>query len=183
VVTALSPGPNNILALSVSGNVGIKQSKKILLGIYVGFFCIMVLCGAFSTALVVIIPDVIVYMKYIGVVYILWLAYHVAISKPAEMGSLIIGQSFWKGFLLQFVNVKIILWGITAFTSFVLPYYDTSPSIMGFILLLTLIGDGATHIWAIAGVTLSRFLKKHWRGTSVSMAIILLICAIQLLLE
>ena len=61
VVTALAPGPNNILALSVSGNVGMKQSKNILLGIYAGFFCIMALCGAFSAVLMEILPNAMIY--------------------------------------------------------------------------------------------------------------------------
>lgn len=178
VVTALSPGPNNILALSVSGKIGIKQGRNILLGIYVGFLCIMVLCGAFSEALLVIIPYVMIYMKYIGAAYTLWLEYHVAISSPEKVGSPIVDQSFWKGFFLQFVNFKIILWGITAFTSFVLPYYNTPLAIIGFILLLMLIGDGATHIWAIAGVSLSSFLKENWRVTNISVSILLLICAL-----
>lgn len=185
VLTALSPGPNNILALSVSGRSGIKQSRNILLGIYAGFFCVMILCGAFSAALARIIPSVIGYLKYIGAAYILWLAYHVAVSKPAEPGATNadIGHSFWKGFFLQFVNFKIILWGITAFTSFILPYYSDVSVMIGFVFLLTVIGDGATHIWAVAGTVLSGLLKKHWRTANIGMAVILVICAVQLVLE
>ena len=45
-------------------------------------------------------------LKYIGADYILWLAIHIAFSKPstenAEQSA-----SFLKGFMLQFVNVKI----------------------------------------------------------------------------
>lgn len=185
VLTALSPGPNNILALSVSGRSGIKQNRNILLGIYAGFFFVMILCGAFSAALVGIIPNVIGYLKYIGAAYILWLAYHVAVSKPVEPGATQadIGHSFWKGFFLQFVNFKIILWGITAFTSFILPNYTSLLAMVGFVLLLTLIGDGATHIWAVTGSVLSGFLKKYWRAANIGMAAILVICAVQLVLE
>ena len=42
--------------------------------------------------------------EYIGAAYILWLAVHIAVSNPtseeAEKSA-----SFWKGFMLQFVNV------------------------------------------------------------------------------
>ena len=52
-------------------------------------------------------------MKYIGAAYILWLAIHIAFSKPstenAEQSA-----SFLKGFMLQFVNVKIYMFGVTA---------------------------------------------------------------------
>ena len=47
-------------------------------------------------------------LKYIGAAYILWLAIHIAFSKPstenAEQSA-----SFLKGFMLQFVNVKIYM--------------------------------------------------------------------------
>ena len=52
-------------------------------------------------------------MKYIGAAYILWLAIHIVFSKPstenAEQSA-----SFLKGFMLQFVNVKIYIFGVTA---------------------------------------------------------------------
>ena len=52
-------------------------------------------------------------MKYIGAAYILWLAIHIVFSKPstenAEQSA-----SFLKGFMLQFVNVKIYMFGVTA---------------------------------------------------------------------
>ena len=183
VITALSPGPNNILAINATGNYGIKQRKNLLLGIYSGFFCVMVLCGVFSAALASFLPNVIVYMKYLGAIYISWLAYHVAVSKPVELTAGDNPTSFFRGIMLQFVNVKIILWGITAFTGFVLPHYHSPIALFGFILLLSFIGDGATHIWAIAGVAFSGFLKRHWRTANISMAVLLLYSAIRLVLE
>ena len=57
-------------------------------------------------------------LKYIGAAYILWLAIHIAFSKPstenAEQSA-----SFLKGFMLQFVNVKIYMFGVTALTGYV----------------------------------------------------------------
>jgi cysteine/O-acetylserine efflux protein len=181
IVTALSPGPNNILALNSTGNIGLKQSRKLLFGIYTGFLGVMVVCGVFSAFLVEMLPNILVYMKYLGAAYIIWLAYHVAISKPREVPESGNFQSFWKGFLLQFVNVKIILWGITAFTSFVLTNYHSSIAILGFILLLSLIGNGATHIWAVAGYEFSNLLKKYWRVSNIVMAAFLLYSAVKLI--
>lgn len=181
IVTALSPGPNNILALNSTGNFGLKQSRKLLFGIYAGFLVVMTVCGVFSTFLVAMMPKILVYMKYLGTAYIVWLAYHVVTSKPKEETESANSKSFWKGFTLQFVNVKIILWGITAFTSFVLPYYHSSIAILGFILLVSLIGDGATHFWAVAGSAFSELLKKYWRVTNIGMAALLLYSAAKLI--
>ncbi|WP_027703172.1 LysE family transporter [Metaclostridioides mangenotii] len=183
VITALSPGPNNILALNATGSAGIKKSKNILLGIYTGFTCIMVICGIFSSALLIFLPNIMNYMKYIGAVYIFWLAYHVAFSKPIETNSQADCQSFSKGFILQFANVKIILWGITAFTGFIMPYYQSPLVICAFVMILSLIGNGATHIWAVAGSMLGSFLRKYWKISNICMSILLLYSAIHLVLE
>ena len=47
-------------------------------------------------------------MKYIGAAYILWLAIHIAFSKKTSENTEQ-SASFLKGFMLQFVNVKIIV--------------------------------------------------------------------------
>lgn len=183
IVTALSPGPNNILALNSTGNFGLKRSRGLLFGIYTGFLGVMAVCGVFSTLLVKMLPNILVYMKYLGTAYIAWLSYHVAISKPNEVTENANSQSFWKGFILQFMNVKIILWGITAFTSFVLQYYHSSIIILGFILLLSVIGDGATHVWAVAGSAFNGLLKKYWRIINIGMATLLLYSAVKIILS
>ena len=47
-------------------------------------------------------------MKYIGAAYILWLAIYIAFSKKTSEYTEQ-SASFLKGFMLQFVNVKIIV--------------------------------------------------------------------------
>ena len=70
-------------------------------------------------------------LKYIGADYILWLAIHIAFSKPstenAEQSA-----SFLKGFMLQFVNVKIYMFGVTALTGYVVGYMSSFPALLFF---------------------------------------------------
>ncbi|MFF2480994.1 LysE family transporter [Paenibacillus sp. NPDC058071] len=182
VVTALSPGPNNILALHSTGSLGWQRSRKLLWGIYTGFLVVIAVCGMFSVFLIEVLPSLSAYLNYAGAAYIVWLAWHVAGSKPLEAAEISISPSFWRGFLLQFLNVKIILTGITVFTSFVLPSYDSFMAIAGFILLTALIGNGATHVWAVAGSAFSSFLQKYWRIANIVMAALLLYSAVKLIL-
>ena len=74
---------------------------------------------------------------------LIWLTVHIAISKPEvceEQGS----ASFMKGFLLQFVNIKIYMFGITALTGFITPYSKALWTLIGFELLIATIGTVAT---------------------------------------
>ena len=68
-----------------------------------------------------LLPGVLGVMKYIGAAYILFLAIHIAVSKLPEEDEEA-SASFLKGFLLQFVNVKIYRFGITALTGYVTDY-------------------------------------------------------------
>lgn len=182
LVTALSPGPNNILALNATSNYGFRQSRNLLSGIYLGFLAIQLLCIISSSFLVALLPELLPYMKYVGAAYICWLAWHVAVSKPMSVtGPDTTMLSFVKGFVLQFANVKIILWGLTAFTAYVLPYYSAPLTLLGFTLLATLIGNGATLLWAVVGAAFSSLLQRHWRTANLAMALLLAYSAASLL--
>ena len=44
-VTGFTPGPNNILALNTISNNGWKKGKSVVIGISMGFICIMFICA------------------------------------------------------------------------------------------------------------------------------------------
>ncbi|MDI6666750.1 LysE family transporter [Leuconostoc falkenbergense] len=182
IVTALSPGPNNILAINATSSRGLKNSQKLLWGIYAGFSLIMLLCGLFSKGLVILLPNAMILFKYLGIIYIFWLAWHIANSKLSD-DTTNSSNSFLRGFMLQFANVKIILWGITAFTSFILPNYRNPVITLSFIILLSLIGNLATFVWAVAGEKLSELFQKYWRIANLTMAGFLVISALQFFFE
>ena len=81
--------------------------------------------------LIFLLPNVMEVMKYIGAAYILWLAIHIVFCKPstenAEQSA-----SFLKGFMLQFVNVKIYMFGVTALTGYVVGYMSSFPALLFF---------------------------------------------------
>lgn len=128
-VTAFTPGPNNILALKTISSRGWKKGKWEIIGIASGFICVMLLCAIASFELLNFIPRLTGGMKYIGFIYIIWLAIHVALSKPSK-GDEIEKGSFWTGFVLQFVNVKIIIYAITIYTGYVIPVMHSVSSLL-----------------------------------------------------
>ena len=103
VINAFTPGPGNILALNTVTNYGYKKGKPLFFGIFAGYYVVQILCAIFVYGVNSLLPNVMEVMKYIGAAYILWLAIHIAFSKPstenAEQSA-----SFLKGFMLQFVN-------------------------------------------------------------------------------
>ncbi|WP_034372056.1 LysE family transporter [Helicobacter sp. MIT 05-5293] len=182
-ITATTPGPNNILALNSVVNYGYRESKKLILGIYAGFASIMILCGFGCNVLIELLPDVLGVLKILGVGYVLYLAYKVGISKPQNLEKTHNQRlGFFNAFFLQFVNVKIILYGITIHISFVLPYYQSLFYTSVFILLSIIIGFMGIFLWVIAGAMLKAFLIKHYKAANLTMAALLVLSAVQILL-
>ncbi|WP_204988057.1 LysE family transporter [Sporolactobacillus pectinivorans] len=127
LINAFTPEPGNILALNAMTNFGWKKGKHLFLGIFFGYYVVQVLCAIFVFGLESLINPIMSVLKYSGAIYILWLAYHIVMSKP-DTKTDERPASFFIGFILQIVNVKIFLFGITALTGYVSPYYSTLES-------------------------------------------------------
>ena len=170
IVNAFTPGPGNILALNTVTNYGWKKEKPLFFGIFTGYYVVQIICAVFVYGVGEFLPNTLQVMKYIGAAYILWLAIHIAISKPEvseEQGS----ASFMKGFLLQFVNIKIYMFGITALTGFITPYSKALWVLIGFELLIATIGTISTSTWIGAGLLIQKFYVKHYRIINIILAL------------
>lgn len=99
-----------------------EKREKLYLGIFTGYFVVQIICALFVFGIGSFLPNALNIIKYLGAAYILWLAIHIIISKPDSNNSKE-NPSFFKGFVLQFINVKIYLFGITALTGFITDYH------------------------------------------------------------
>ena len=181
-VTAFTPGPNNILALHAISQFGWRKGLSSVLGILTGFFCVMLICAGSCWGLAQQLPAITIWLQYIGAAYIFWLAWHIASSKPAaEQNSEESGGGFWQAFGLQFLNVKIIMYGITIFTAYVLPSSSASPFVLANCIFLTLIGAAGFLTWGWAGSVFASFINQHFRPFNLAMAAVLALCGLGLL--
>ena len=138
------------------------------------------ICAVFVYGVSRFLPDVLGVMKYVGAAYILWLAVHIAVSRPDEEG----GErsaSFWKGFMLQFVNVKIYLFGITALTGYVTNFSTSLPVLVFFELVIATIGTVATSAWIGTGLVIQKIYLRHYRLINIILAGALLECVYSIL--
>ena len=82
LINAFTPGPGNILALNTVTNYGYAKGKPLFLGIFAGYYVVQLLCAVFVFGLGESSSGVLGVMKYLGAAYILYLAVHIALSKP-----------------------------------------------------------------------------------------------------
>lgn len=81
-----------------------------------------------------------------------------------------------KGFMLQFVNVKIYMFGVTALTGYVVGYMSSFPALLFFELVIATIGTIATCTWIGFGVLIQKFYLRHFRVINIILALTLLEC-------
>ena len=178
-VTTFTPGPNNIMSMSNASRFGFRRSMRFTLGVCAGFFMVVGLSIVFTIALYRAIPSIRPVMTVIGAAYIRWLAWKTVTCSPHDDKSA--GQStFFSGLLLQFLNPKAILYGITAASTFIVPYYHSVPVLVGFATALALVALVATSCWALFGSVFQRFMAQNHRIVAYVMGALLVYCAVSL---
>ncbi len=154
LLSAFTPGPNNIMSMTNASKYGMKKAFPFNIGVFLGFLCVLSACAVFSSLLYDLIPSVKPFMLCVGAAYILWLAWTVWRDKPhAEAkGPFSQTNTVLAGAVLQFVNVKCILYGITAMSSFTnRGYHDM------------------THLYAWSGNTIAHIISKpEYMGHTVN---------------
>lgn len=183
-VTSFTPGPNNIMAMAFASKYGLKKTIKFCLGVGVGFFTITFMSVFFNLLLTNLMPMIEYPLSILGVGYMLYLAYKILTSKDSEDRNDGSNKNFFLiGTLLQFVNPKGILFGITVVATFILPYYTSYFSYFVFSLFLGMVGFLSTFSWSLFGSIFQKFLLQYRKQFNIIMAALLVYSAISIFLK
>ena len=175
--TTFSPGPNNILLLSCTSKYGLRRCMPLVFGIWTGLLSILLICGFGCAWLGELVPQIVPVAKYIGAAYILYLAYKMLFKKVGSADAEDKPLTYVNGFLLQFLNVKIMMLGITSYSSFIMPLGFHVPYILLYAVIMAACAGTGNIIWATLGSLLFPFYKKYNKVINVVMTLLLLWCA------
>jgi cysteine/O-acetylserine efflux protein len=89
---------------------------------------------------------------------------------------------FVNGFLLQFLNVKILMLGVAAYCSFVLPYPQSVATIPIFAVTMAACAATGNLIWSGFGTLLLPLYRKYYRVFNLVMALLLFWCVYKILM-
>lgn len=182
-VTTYTPGPNNISAASMGVLYGYKRTLPYMLGMVSGFFMMLTLTGLISGFLLEKIPAFELILRIAGALYILWLAWHTlqasyTFDEEEETKPL----GYLQGFLLQVLNVKVIVYGLTLYGTFLA---DKIPSLLQLVLsALIFAGVGFTSVslWTLFGAGIRRYLNrpKVRQAVNIFLALLLVYTAVDM---
>ena len=180
VITAATPGPNNLMSMSNAMKKGFRRAVPFNLGMWAGFTMVMLLCTVFCSLLSSLLPSIKMPMLVLGAVYMLFLAWK-TLTGSAEMSGDTVKNSMGTGFALQFVNPKIIIYGIVSMEAYILPHFaGRVPVLIGFAVLLAFIGFLFSLCWTAFGSLFMKLFSQYAKVTNVVMALLLVYCAVSL---
>ncbi|KOR89624.1 LysE family transporter [Paenibacillus solani] len=181
IVSSFTPGPNNIISMTNARSQGVRKTMRFIGGVAAGCMVIMLLWSYFNLVLKPFIPKINFMMNILGCLYMIYLAIKIMRSKPQDAERRDVALcTFTFGFIFQFMNPKVILYGITAISSFVMPISTSPIQLLFYSLGLTIIGICANMTWALFGSLFKNWLSRYERPFNLVMGLLLIYSAVSI---
>jgi cysteine/O-acetylserine efflux protein len=182
IVTTFTPGPNNISSASMGVLYGYKKTITYLAGITSGFFVVLIICAILSSTLLTTLPVAEKYLRWVGAVYILWLAIGSMRLTYSFSESDGVPRAFAKGFILQPLNPKAAVYGLTLYTTFLAPISHRLDYLALTAVAFSFTTFIAVSTWALGGAAIKNKLKNEpfRKMVNTFLALLLVYTAIEL---
>ncbi|EGY25410.1 lysE type translocator family protein [Desulfovibrio sp. A2] len=220
VVVTFTPGPTNIVILSIAQGEGTRRALVFSAGAAAAFALMLAASAALNSLLAELLPAVQPVLQRVGGAYMLYLAWKVyGMDVGPNVGS-DVGDApacgtggraapgagddrsgdhpgvrpgsgpdsgldprsgralFVTGFLMQFVNPKVVMFTLTVMPSFVALAQGSRGGVAAGVAAVSVIGWAAFAAWVGFGALLRRFLSAYRRVVNVLMALFLVYCAV-----
>lgn len=182
VVTSITPGPNNIVALSNGTRLGWRGGLPYLAGQQMTQWVLINGCIFAFRSLNSLLPRLAPVMRVVGAAYILYLAWK-TFRSGSDVESSESHATFRSGVALQFVNPKLYLYIFATAQAYILPYFSDQPAAMlGLGTVMTLCCGACSLCWLLGGSLFRRVLSRWGRIVNAVMALLLAYCAVSLFL-
>ena len=180
-IMAITPGPNNIMSMNNAAQKGLRKALPFNFGVLTGVFIGSLLCAVFSSLLFTLIPRIQFPMKILGASYMLYLVLNLLLpSKKKKIRNS--GGGYIAGTVLQLINPKFLIYGITAMSTFILPWYTDIFILICFAFLLAFTAFISTLCWSAFGSLFNKIFLEHGLVLNIIMALLLIYCAVSLFL-
>ncbi len=177
-IVAVTPGPNTLMSLYL-GTSGGSRFWRFLAGSMAGLLVKCALCGLLNVLLSEKIPALVPYLKWLGALYMLYLAFGMVRSglKPAGDDQRSGEGSFQSGILLQVLNVKSWVAALSIFSVYVIPFTTAVGAMLLAALAFTLFCALACLLWFGCGAAIQRLYRRFRLPVSIVLAATLVLCA------
>ncbi|HTW29465.1 MAG TPA: LysE family translocator [Acetobacteraceae bacterium] len=181
-----TPGPNNAMLAASGASFGFVRTTPHMLGVALGFPLMLLAVALGAGAPLRAWPWLQSGLRWIGIAYLLWLAWHIARLQPDAAGPRRrAGRplSFLQAAAFQWVNPKAWVAAAGAIVTFVPPGRLQPALLLATVFLVVTMVDVA--LWTAAGAASARVLTtpRALRRFNLTMALLLVASVLPMLLE
>ena len=154
-VAAFTPGPNNVVASYSGFNFGITKTIPLILGVTLGFTSLIFFLTIGLINVFKIFPILQKILKYLGTLFLLYLAYKISFSKSSKEEEKKNPVTFFDTYFFQFLNPKGVLFGIIIVST----YLELGENYLSYAIQIVLLA----FIFSSTSITLWTFIGKFLR--------------------
>ena len=179
-VAAYTPGPNNIVASYSGFNFGITKTIPHILGVILGFTSLVFFLTVGLINVFKLFPIIQEIIKYLGTLFLLYLAYKISFSKISTETERVNPVKFIETFLFQYLNPKGVMVAIIVVSTYVELGENYLSYATQVILLASIFSGTSITLWTFIGKFLRKFAtnEKFIKYFNYVMSLLLLLSII-----
>jgi len=160
-VAAYTPGPNNVVASYSGFNFGITKTIPHILGVTIGFTSLVLFLTIGLINIFKLFPIFQLIIKYLGTLFLLYLAYKIAFSGGSSEIKKKNPVRFIETFLFQYLNPK----GVSVAIIVVSTYVELGANYISYatqvVILAFLFSSTSITLWTFIGKFLRKFATNE----------------------
>ncbi len=174
---SISPGPVNMVIVSSGASYGIRKTFSFVSGATIGFTLLLIFIGLGFYEIISLYPNFLKYIAVAGSLFIIYMGYMLASSKPELDIKKQNLPTFIQGFLLQWLNPKAWIACVAGVSLFSVP--DDSGVFLTFTFVYFVVCYFALFSWSVLGDKVTIFLNSELRlkAFNVFMGCLLIVTA------
>ena len=158
---SISPGPVNMVSASSGVNYGIRKTFPFVSGGAIGFTSLLVFIGLGFYRIVSQYPYFLKFLAIVGAIFIIYMGYLIASSKPELNIEQQNRPKFFQGFFLQWLNPKAWMGCVAGVSIFSSP--DSNQHFLVFALIYFIVCYFSIFFWSVLGDKATALLNNEFR--------------------
>ena len=177
-VTSCTPGPNNILASYSGFNFGLIKTIPHMFGVIFGFTSLVIAINFGLINIFKNFPIIQEILKYMGTIFLIYLAYKISFSKARPDNSSKNPIKFIESFFFQFINPKSVIVAVIMVSTYVVSGENFINYSMWVIAIAFIFACFSIVFWTLLGRFLRRFAtnEKFIKRFNYVMSLLLVSC-------
>jgi threonine/homoserine/homoserine lactone efflux protein len=158
---SISPGPVNMVIVSSGANYGVGKTFSFVSGGTIGFTSLLLFIGLGFSKAIDLYPYFLKYLAIVGSLFIVYIGYLIATSKPELDIKEQKKPTFLQGFLLQWLNPKAWIACMVGVSLFSVP--NSHQEFLTFSLIYFLVCYFSLFSWSVFGNKAAILLNSEFK--------------------